>query len=58
MHDLIQFIADGQIHEVLDNSNEINITRSKNTVKLIDFNDTDYFETLRKKMGWGKRGDQ
>ena len=58
MHDLIQFIADGQIHEVLDNSNEINITRSKNTVKLIDFNDTDYFETLRMKMGWGKRGDQ
>ena len=57
MHDLIQFIADGQIHEVLDNSNEINITRSKNTVKLIDFNDTDYFETLRMKMGWGKRGD-
>ncbi|MFL2982996.1 MAG: NAD(+)/NADH kinase [Candidatus Neomarinimicrobiota bacterium] len=58
MNDMVQFIADGQIHEFLDNASEISITRSKNTVKLIDFNDTDYFETLRKKMGWGKRGDQ
>ena len=53
----IQFIADGQIHESLNSSSTVEIRQSNYTVKLIDFNDTDYFETLRKKMGWGKRGD-
>ena len=56
--DSIQFIADGQVHEYLDPSCKVNITRADFSVKLIDFEDTDYFETLRKKMGWGKRGDQ
>ncbi len=57
-NDSIQFIADGQIHEYLDPSCEIDIGSSDYSVKLIDFKDTDYFETLRKKMGWGKRGEQ
>ena len=56
--DSIQFIADGQVHEYLDPSCKVKITRADFSVKLIDFEDTDYFETLRKKMGWGKRGDQ
>jgi len=56
--DSIQFIADGQVHELLDSSCRVEISRSDNKVSLIDFDDTDYFETLRKKMGWGKRGDQ
>ena len=54
----IQFIADGQIRESLDSSCVVKISQSNYTVKLIDFNDMDYFQTLRKKMGWGKRGDQ
>ena len=57
-NDSIQFIADGQLHEYLDPSCEIDIGSSDYSVKLIDFKDTDYFETLRKKMGWGKRGEQ
>ena len=57
-NDSIQFIADGQLHEYLDPSCEIYIGSSDYSVKLIDFKDTDYFETLRKKMGWGKRGEQ
>jgi len=24
---------------------------------MIDFEDSNYFQTLRKKMGWGKRGE-
>ena len=57
-NDSIQFIADGQIHEYLEPSCKIVISKSDYSVKLIDFKDTDYFETLRKKMGWGKRGEQ
>jgi len=56
--DAIQFIADGQIHEILDSSCTVEISKSDYNVSFIDFDDTDYFETLRKKMGWGKRGDQ
>ena len=56
--DSIQFIADGQEHEILDTSCRVEISKSKQKVSLIDFEDTDYFETLRKKMGWGKRGEQ
>ena len=56
--DSIQFIADGQEHEILDSSCRVVISKSGYKISLIDFEDTDYFETLRKKMGWGKRGDQ
>ena len=52
----ILFIADGQIHDTLDPSCKIEITKTNYNISLIDFKDTDYFETLRIKMGWGKRG--
>ncbi len=57
-NDSIRFIADGQVNDMLDHKSQILISKSQNIVNLIDFSDTDYFETLRKKMGWGKRGDQ
>ena len=53
----ILFIADGQIHETIDPSCEIEITKSEYEINLIDFEDCDYFQTLRTKMGWGRRGD-
>ena len=53
----ILFIADGQIHESLDPSCIVEITKSDYDVSLIDFKDCDYFQTLRTKMGWGKRGE-
>ncbi|MAM43456.1 MAG: hypothetical protein CMF93_03955 [Candidatus Marinimicrobia bacterium] len=56
-NDSILFIADGQIHESLDPSCQVEITKSDYDVKLIDFKDSDYFQTLRTKMGWGKRGE-
>ena len=56
-NDSILFIADGQVHESLDPYCQVEITRSDYDVKLVDFKDSDYFETLRTKMGWGKRGE-
>jgi len=56
-YDSILFIADGQVHESLDPSCQVEITKSDYDVKLIDFKDSDYFQTLRTKMGWGKRGE-
>ena len=52
----ILFIVDGQIHDTLDSSCKIEITKTNYSISLIDFQDTDYFDTLRIKMGWGKRG--
>jgi len=56
--DSIRFVADGQVHEILDPRSKVEIVKSDFTVPLIDFRDTDYFKTLRVKMGWGKRGDK
>ncbi len=52
----ILFIADGQIHESMEPSSKVEITRADYDINLIDFEDSDYFETLRTKMGWGTRG--
>ena len=52
----IFFIADGQIKDTLDPFCKVEIRKTKYDISLIDFNDTDYFQTLRKKMGWGRRG--
>ena len=56
--DSIRFVADGQVHEILNPKSQVEVVKSEYTVSLIDFKDTDYFRTLRVKMGWGKRGDQ
>ena len=56
--DSIRFVADGQVHEILNPNTNVEIVKSHYTVPLINFKDTDYFRTLRVKMGWGKRGNQ
>lgn len=53
----IIFTTDGQLHETLDPSFSIKISRAGFEIGLINFTDTDYFQTLRTKMDWGKRGD-
>ena len=53
----ISFITDGQLHEILKPSDVVLITNSDFEIGLIDFNDNDYFQTLRTKMGWGTRGE-
>ena len=52
----IIFITDGQLHEILRPSDVALISNSNFQIGLIDFDDTDYFHTLRIKMGWGTRG--
>ena len=53
----IIFITDGQLHEVLRPNDVALISNSNFQIGLIDFDDTDYFNTLRIKMGWGTRGE-
>ena len=54
----IFFVVDGQINETLKPSYQVKIKKADYKINLIDFDDKDYFETLRTKMGWGKRGSQ
>ena len=53
----IVFITDGQLHEILRPNDVVLISNSNFQIGLIDFDDTDYFHTLRTKMGWGTRGE-
>ena len=53
----IVFITDGQLHEILRPNDVALISNSNFQLGLIDFDDTDYFHTLRIKMGWGTRGE-
>ena len=52
----ITIITDGQLHESVNSIDIVSITNSNFEIGLIDFKDSDYFDTLRTKMGWGKRG--
>jgi NAD+ kinase len=52
----IMFITDGQLHELLSSEDIVLITDSDFEIGLIDFPDNDYFQNLRTKMGWGRRG--
>ena len=53
----ITLITDGQLHESLYFDDIVSITKSNFEIGLIDFKDSDYFQTLRTKMGWGTRGN-
>ena len=50
------FAVDGQISEYLDPESKVRIKKSPFDIKMITFKDSNYFQTLRLKMGWGKRG--
>ncbi|OUW79809.1 MAG: hypothetical protein CBD77_01905 [bacterium TMED217] len=54
----ITLITDGQLHKTLNYKDTVIITNSDFEIGLIDFKDSDYFQTLRTKMGWGTRGNQ
>ena len=53
----ITLITDGQSHESVDSLDIVSVTNSNFEIGLIDFEDSDYFQTLRTKMGWGTRGN-
>lgn len=52
----VLFVADGQLVDPLSVQCKVEVTRNNFSVNLIDFKDSDYFDTLRTKMGWGRRG--
>ena len=54
--DQVVFAVDGQISEYLDPESKVRIKKSPFDIKMITFKDSNYFQTLRLKMGWGKRG--
>ena len=54
--DQVVFAVDGQISEYLDPESKVIIKKSPFDIKMITFKDSNYFQTLRLKMGWGKRG--
>tara|TARA_B100001250_G_scaffold237354_1_gene203956 strand:- start:246 stop:1130 length:885 start_codon:yes stop_codon:yes gene_type:complete len=54
----ITLITDGQLHKTLNYKDTVIITNSDFEIGLIDFKDSDYFQTLRTKMGWGTRGNR
>ncbi len=49
--------VDGQTVEYLNNSPKIIIRKADHQILMIAFQDSNYFHTLRTKMGWGRRGD-
>ncbi len=50
-------MVDGQIEEPLRNESRVMIQKADYEIAFITFEDTSYFQTLRTKMGWGRRGD-
>lgn len=52
----LNLICDGQQIINFSKNETLSIAKSSNNLKFITFDDYDYYETLRKKMGWGKRG--
>jgi len=55
--DKIAFAVDGQVNEYLDPQAKISIQKSPFDIQMIDFKDSNYFDILQRKMGWGKRGE-
>ena len=54
--DEVVFAVDGQVSEYLYPQSKVVIQKSPFDIKMITFKDSNYFQTLRLKMGWGKRG--
>ena len=52
----LKLISDGQNIENFTNDSTVKISQAKHHVKFITFGDYDYYQTLKTKMVWGKRG--
>ena len=53
--DKVAFAVDGQVSEYLSPGSRVLIKKSSFDIKMIKFEDSNYFQTLRLKMGWGKK---
>ena len=48
--------VDGQVNEYLNPSAKVEVQKAPFEVNMINFSDSNYFSTLRSKLGWGVRG--
>ena len=55
--DGVAFAIDGQVNQYLDPNAKILIEKAPYDIYMIDYKDSNYFDTLQRKMGWGRRGD-
>ena len=55
-NDGIAFVVDGQVNQYLDKNSKIIIKKAHYEIYMIDYKDSNYFDNLQRKMGWGKRG--
>ena len=51
----IDFAVDGQVSEYLSPKTKIIVNKADFSISMITFEDSSYFYTLRRKLGWGKR---
>ena len=47
---------DGQVNEYLKSSAEVLVQKASFDINMVNFTDSNYFNTLRTKLGWGVRG--
>lgn len=50
--------VDGQITVYLDIHSKVFIQKAPFEINMIEFEDINYFQTLRRKMGWGRSGEK
>ena len=49
---------DGQVNEYLKSTAKVMIQKASFEINMVNFTDSNYFNTLRTKLGWGVRGDK
>ena len=55
-HEDMALAIDGQVDEYLTPTAKVEVQRAPFEVNMINFSDSNYFSTLRAKLGWGVRG--
>ena len=53
----IALAIDGQVNEYLKSTAKVMIQKASFEINMVNFTDSNYFNTLRTKLGWGVRGD-
>ena len=49
-------VVDGQVNEYLKSTAKVVIQKAPYKINMVNFTDSNYFNTLRTKLGWGVRG--
>ena len=53
----IALAIDGQVNEYLKSTAKVMIQKASFEINMVNFTDSNYFNTLRTKLGWGVRGE-